>query len=101
MDFVDFEVEVDSINDEEKEGSNFISSDDDDSFIDGALDISESVCEHCAFQNAEVNIDNVLKDIHDKAISDLDKASEFTNFSNADLAEELPEIAIFAARKKS
>lgn len=72
-----------------------------DSFIDGASDISEIVCEHFAFQNVKVNIDNALKDIHEKAISDLDKASEFTNFSNADLAEELPEIAIFAARKKS
>ena len=44
MDFIDFEVEIDNINDDEKE--EFISSDDDNSFIDDASDISESICEH-------------------------------------------------------
>ena len=59
----------------------FIYSDDDNySFIDGASDISESVCEHYAFQNVEVSIDDVLKNTNEKAISDLDNSSEFTNF---------------------
>ena len=59
----------------------FIYSDDDNySFIDNASDISESVCEHYAFQNVEVSIDNVLKNTNEKAISDLDNSSEFTNF---------------------
>ena len=52
MDFIDFEAEVDTIDDKE----DFISSDDDDSFIDDASDISESVCEHYAFQNVDVNL---------------------------------------------
>ena len=54
--------------------------DDNNSFVHDAADISESVCEHYAFQNVGVNIDNVLKNSHKKAISDLDNASEFTNF---------------------
>ena len=59
----------------------FIYSDDDNySFIDNASDISESVCEHYAFQNVEVSIDDVLKNTNEKAISDLDNSSEFTNF---------------------
>ena len=93
MDFIHFEAEVDN-------------SDGDDSFIysndhiDGASDISESVCEHCTFQNAEVNNDDVLKNTHEKAISDLDNASEFTNFSNPDLAEELPETVTFCGQEK-
>ena len=74
--------------------------DGDNSFIDDPSDISESVCEHYAFQNVEVNIDDVLKNAHEKAISDLDDACEFTNFSNPDLAEELPETVTFCAKKK-
>ena len=63
MDFIHFEAEVDN-------------SDGDDSFIysnyqiDDALDISESVCEHYTFQYVEVNNDDVLKNTHEKAISD-------------------------------
>ena len=64
------------------------------------MDISESICEHYAFQNVAVNIDNVLKKAHEKAISDLGNANEFTNFSNPDLAEELPETVTFSALKK-
>ena len=41
-----------------------------------------------------------LKNLHEKTISDLDKASEFTNFSNADLAEKLPEITTFCSSEK-
>ena len=52
MDFIDFEAEVDTIDDKE----DFISSDDDDSFIDDTSDISESVREHYAFQNVDVNL---------------------------------------------
>ena len=87
MDFILFEEEVHNSDDDDS----FIYSDDDNnSFNDDASDISESVCEHYAFQNPEVNIDHVLKNAHKKAISDLDDASEFTNFSNPDLAEEFP-----------
>ena len=74
--------------------------DDSNSFINAASDISESVCEHYVFQNVEVNIDDVSKNTHKKAISNLDDASEFTNFSNPDLAEELPETVTFSALKK-
>ena len=70
MDFIDFEAEVDTIDDEE----DFISSDDDDRFIDDASDILESVYGHYAFQNVEVNIDNVSENVHEKAISELDRA---------------------------
>ena len=56
--------------------------DDNNSFVNDASDISESVCEHYAFQNVEVNIDDVLKNAHNKSISDLDDTIEFTNFSN-------------------
>lgn len=52
MDSIDFEAEVHTIDDKE----DFISSDDDDSFIDDASDISESVREHYAFQNVDVNL---------------------------------------------
>ena len=69
------------------------------SFIDDASDISESVCEHYSFQNVEVNID-VLKNVHEKAICNLGNASEFTNFSDPDLAEELPETVTFCGQKK-
>ena len=55
MDFIDFEADVGSINDKKKEDFNFISSDDDSSFID-ASDI-----ESYAFQNVQVNIENVFK----------------------------------------
>ena len=41
-----------------------------------------------------------LKNLHEKTISGLDKASEFTNFSNADLAEKLPEITTFCSSEK-
>ena len=100
MDFIDFEAEVEGIDDEEKEDFNIISSDDDDSFIDDCSDMSESVCKYYAFQNAQVNIDDVLKNVHDEAISDLDNASEFTDFSNADLAEKLSEITTFCGSEK-
>ena len=96
MDFIDFEAEVDTIDDEE----DFISSDDDDRFIDDASDILESVYGLYAFQNVEVNIDNVLENVHEKAISELDRAGEFTNFSNTDLSEELPEITTFCGSEK-
>ena len=98
MDFIVFEAEVSNSDDDDS----FISLDDDgdNSFIDDPSDISESVCEHYAFQNVEVNIDDVLKNAHEKAISDLDDACEFTNFSNPDLAEELPETVTFCAQKK-
>ena len=52
------------------------------------------------FQNVELNIDDVLKNAHEKAISNLDNASEFINFSNPDLAEELPETATFGGQEK-
>ena len=74
--------------------------DDSNSFINAASDISESVCEHYVFQNVEVNIDDVSKNTHKKAISNLDDASEFTNFSNPDLAEELPETVTFCGQEK-
>ena len=74
--------------------------DDNNSFVHDAADISESVCEHYAFQNVGVNIDNVLKNSHKKAISDLDNASEFTNFWNPDLAEELLETVTFCGQEK-
>ena len=98
MDFIVFEAEVSNSDDDDS----FISLDDDgdNGFIDDPSDISESVCEHDAFQNVEVNIDDVLKNAHEKAISDLDDACEFTNFSNPDLAEELPETVTFSALKK-
>ena len=84
MDFFVLEAEVDNSDDDDS----FIYSDDDNnSFINDASDTSGSVCEHYAFHNVEVNIDDVLKNAHEKAISDLDDANEFTNFSNLDLAE--------------
>ena len=98
MDFIDFEAEIDNINDDEKE--EFISSDDDDSFIDDASNIFESICEHYTCQNDEVKIKDVLKNAHEKAMSDLDKASEFINFPNADLVEVLPEITTFCGSEK-
>ena len=74
MEFTDFEVQAGNIDDDKRE--EFISSDEDDSFIDDASDISESVSENYAFQNVEVNIDDVIKNVHQKAISDLGKASQ-------------------------
>ena len=58
MGFIHFEAEVDnSVHDD-----CFIYSDDDNnSFISDVSDILESVCGHYAFQNVEVNIDDVLK----------------------------------------
>ena len=54
MDFIGFQAEVDNLDDDDS----FISSDDyNNSFIDGVLDLSESVCEHYAFQHVEVNFD--------------------------------------------
>ena len=97
MDFIDTEAEVDNSDDD----NSFISSDDDDnSFIDDALNIQESVCEHYAFPNVEVNIDDVSKNPHEKAISNVDDANELTNFSNQDLAEELPETVTFCGQGK-
>ena len=73
MDFLVLEGEVNNSDDDDS----FIYSDDDNySVIDGASDISESVCEHYAFQNVELNIDDALKNAHEKAISDLDNASD-------------------------
>ena len=97
MDFLVLEAEVDNSDDND---SFIYSVDDNCSLIDDASDISESVCEHCAFQNVELNIDDVLKNAHKKAISDLDNASEFINFSNPDLAEELPETVTFCGQEK-
>ena len=74
MEFIDFEVQAGNIDDDKRE--EFLSSDEDDSFIDDASDISESVSENYAFQNVEVNIDDVIKNVHQKAISDLGKASQ-------------------------
>ena len=73
MDFLVLEGEVNNSDDDDS----FIYSDDDHySVIDDASDISESVCEHYAFQNVELNIDDALKNAHEKAISDLDNASD-------------------------
>ena len=97
MDFIHLEVEVDNSHDDDS----FIYLDDDNnSFIDDASDISESSCEHYAFQNVKVNIDDVLKNAHKKAISDLHDPSELINFSNPDLAEELPEAVTFCGQEK-
>ena len=93
MDFINFEAEADSGDDNDEQ--DFDLSDDDD-FIDNSSDIFESVCDHYAFQNVERDIDEVLKELYEKGVSDLDKASEVTNFSNEDLLEELPEIDDFA-----
>ena len=97
MDFLVLEAEVNNSDDND---SFIYSVDDNCSLIDDASDISESVYEHCAFQNVELNIDDVLKNAHKKAISDLDNASEFINFSNPDLAEELPETVTFCGQEK-
>ena len=84
MDFINFEAEVDN---SDNDDSFIYSVDDNNNFIDDASsDISESVCDHYAFHNVQVNIDDVLKNAHEKAISDLDDASDFTSFSNLDLA---------------
>ena len=73
MDFLVLEGEVNNSDDDDS----FIYLDDDNySVIDDASDISESVCEHYAFQNVELNIDDALKNAHEKAISDLDNASD-------------------------
>ena len=97
MGFIHLEAEVDNFDVDDC----FIYSDDDNnSFIDDTSDISEGVCEHYAFQNTEVNIDNVSKNAYKKAITSLDDASEFTNFSNPDLAEELPETVTFCGQEK-
>ena len=64
------------------------------------MNISESVWEHYAFQNVEVNIDDVSKNPHEKAISDKDDANELTNCSSRDLAEELPETVTFCGQGK-
>ena len=77
MDFIDFEAEVDNSDD----NNSFIYSvDDNNSFINDASDISESVCEYYAFHNVEVNIDDVLKNAHEKALSDVDDASDLQIF---------------------
>ena len=58
MGFIHLEPEVDNSDDD----NSFIYSDDDNnSFISDVSDILESVCGHYAFQNVEVNIDDVLK----------------------------------------
>ena len=90
MDFINFEAEANSGDDNEEQ--DFDLSDDDDDFIDNSSNISESVREHCVFQNVERDIDEVLKELYKQGVSDLDKASEVTNFSNTDPQEELSEI---------
>ena len=97
MDFLVLEAEVNNSGDDD---SFIYSVGDNYSLIDYASDISESVCEHYAFQNVELNIDDVLKNEHKKAISGLDNASEVINFSNRDLAEELPETVTFCGQEK-
>ena len=97
MDFLVLKAEVDY---SDHDDSFIYSDNDNNSFIDDASDISESVCEHYAFQNVEVNNNNVLKNAYEKAISDLDDASEFTNFSNPELAEELPETVTFCSQEE-
>ena len=97
MDFLVLEAEVNNSDDDD---SFIYSVGDNYSLIDDASDISESVCEHYAFQNVELNIDDVLKNEHKKAISGLDNASEVINFSNRDLAEELPETVTFCGQEK-
>ena len=97
MDFLVLEAEVNNSDDDD---SFIYSVGDNYSLIDDASDISESVCEHYAFQNVELNIDDVLKNEHKKEISGLDNASEVINFSNRDLAEELPETVTFCGQEK-
>ena len=98
MDFINFEAKVDNIDDDEQEHT--LSDDDaEDSFIDDASDISESVCKLYAFQDVEVNPDEVLIKVHEKPVSDLCKTSEVTNFSN-DLVDKLPEIIEFSGSQK-
>ena len=98
MDFINFEAEANSGDDNDEQ--DFDLSDDDDDFIDNSSDISESVCDHYAFQNAERDIEEVLKELYKQGVSDLDKASEVTNFSNTDLQEELSEIDDFTGSHK-
>ena len=98
MDFINFEAEVDDINDDEQEHT-LSDDDDDDSFTDDVSDISESVCKNYGFQNVEVNFDEILKEVHEKAVSHLHKTSEVINLSN-DLVEELPEIIEFSCLQK-
>ena len=96
MDFIQLEAEVDNSDDDDS----FIYSDDlDNSFIDDAWDTSESVCGHYAFPNVEVNIANVLKNANKNAVSDIDDASEFTNFLDPALAQELTGTVTFCSQK--
>ena len=71
MNFLVLEAEVDNSVDE---GSFIYPDDDNSSSTEDVLNISESG------KNS-----NVLKYAHEKAIPDLDDASEFTNFSNLGL----------------
>ena len=77
MDFINFEAEADrgDYNDEQDLS-------DENDFIDNSSSISESICDHYAFQSAERDVDEVLKELYEKGVSDLDKVSEVTNFSN-------------------
>ena len=52
------------------------------------------------FSECWVNTDNAWKNVPKKATSHLDDASELTNFSNPDLAEELPETVPFCGQEK-
>ena len=52
------------------------------------------------FSECWVNTDNAWKNAPKKATSHLDDASELTNFSNPDLAEELPETVPFCGQEK-
>ena len=76
MDFLNFEVEADSGDDDDDDEQDFDLSDDDDDFIDNSSDISESVCNHDAFENAQRDVDEVLKELFEKGVSDLDIASK-------------------------
>ena len=97
MDFINFEAEADSGDGNDEQDFDLS---DDSYVIDNSSDISESACDHHAFRNAKRDVDEVLKELYEKGVSDLDKASEVTNFSNADLQEGLPEIDDFAGSHK-
>ena len=86
MNFINFEAEGNSGDDNDEQDFDLSHGNDD--FIDNSSDIAESVCDHYAFQNVERDVDGILKELYKKGVSDLDKASEMTNFSNADLVEE-------------
>ena len=99
MDFFVLGAVVDNPDDDDS----FIYSDDgNNSFIDDASDISKAFVNIMLFRMLRLNIDDVLKNAHEKAISDLDDANEFTNFSNLDIAEGITRNCnLLWSRKKS